>query len=99
LAGSAFHAGDRFNDYHEDSVDREMMQAELRMKLAEAIDGLLPKEKQVISLCYYENLNLREIGEVLGVSQQRISFIRSHALTKLKKVMIEYFYGEDESQC
>jgi RNA polymerase sigma factor for flagellar operon FliA len=76
-----------------------MMQDELQNVLANAIDGLSPKEKQVISLCYYENLNLREIGEVLGVSQQRISFIRSGALLKLKKTMTEYLYGKDEGEC
>ena len=75
------------------------MQEELREVLGAAIDSLSPKEKQVVTLCYYENLNLREIGEVLGVSQQRISFIRSGALSKLKKSMSQYLYGKDEDQC
>ena len=88
-----------FSEILGDSIDRDMMQDELQNVLANAIDGLSPKEKQVISLCYYENLNLREIGEVLGVSQQRISFIRSGALLKLKKTMTEYLYGKDESEC
>jgi len=93
--GAPLRSGDRFQD-QQSGVDREMMQAELREVLAEAIDNLSPKEKQVISLCYYENLNLREIGEVLDVTQQRVSFIRSRALVKLKKVMVQYIYGEDE---
>ncbi|MCL1804943.1 MAG: FliA/WhiG family RNA polymerase sigma factor [Clostridiales bacterium] len=93
--GGAF-KGSRVYDPPDDSVDRDMMQGELREALAAAIDGLGPKEKQVISLCYYENLNLREIGEVLNVSQQRISFIRSQALVKLRKVMVEYLHGEEE---
>ena len=93
--------GDQLRDAQEDGVDRDLMREELQEALAESIDRLSPKEKQVVSLCYYENLNLREIGEVLNVSQQRISFIRSQALVKLRKAMIEYLYGygEDEEQC
>ena len=86
----------RGGDLPEDSIDSEMMRAELVDVLAAAIEGLSPKEKQVITLCYYENLNLREIGEVLGVSQQRISFIRSGALRKMRSAMSQYVYGKDE---
>ena len=88
--------GSRVYDPPDDSVDRDMMSGELQKVLAAAIDDLSPKEKQVVSLCYFENLNLREIGEVLNVSQQRISFIRSQALVKLRKVMVEYLHGEEE---
>jgi RNA polymerase sigma factor for flagellar operon FliA len=94
--GATTQAGQRLAAIRDDSIDRELMQEELRSVLAEAIDDLSPKEKQVISLCYYENLNLREIGEVLNVSQQRISFIRSQALAKLKNTMVKYLYGRDE---
>ncbi|MDR0469965.1 MAG: FliA/WhiG family RNA polymerase sigma factor [Peptococcaceae bacterium] len=97
--GNVFEPGDFVGAVLDDSVDRDMMKAELQAVLAEAIDGLSPKEKQVISLCYYENLNLKEIGEVLDVSQQRISFIRSQALVKLRKTMIKYLHGEDVESC
>jgi RNA polymerase sigma factor for flagellar operon FliA len=93
--GGAFRPGDSMGAVPADSVDRNLMQAELQAVLAGAIEGLSAKEKQVISLCYFENLNLREIGEVLSVSQQRISFIRSQALVKLRKTMIEYLHGEE----
>ena len=96
---AAASAGQRYPDDGDGPVDHEMMQGELREVLASAIDALSPKEKQVISLCYYENLNLREIGEVLNVSQQRISFIRSQALVKLKRTMVEYLYGKEEDEC
>lgn len=71
-------------------VSDRMLQQEMREALAVAIDQLPPKQKQVISLYYYENLNLRQIGEVLGVSQQRASQIRSKALETLTKAMKDY---------
>ena len=97
--GIPLHGSDRFGDILEDSVDRGLMEDELEGVLAEAIDALSPKEKQVITLCYYENLNLREIGEVLGVSQQRISYIRSGALARLRQALTEYLHGKDEASC
>ncbi|MBR2875945.1 MAG: FliA/WhiG family RNA polymerase sigma factor, partial [Clostridia bacterium] len=71
-------------------VDSNLLENELRGELAKAIDCLDPKEKQIISLYYYENLNLREIGEVLDISQQRVSQIRKKALDKLYEKMKEY---------
>ncbi|MEA4896430.1 MAG: FliA/WhiG family RNA polymerase sigma factor [Oscillospiraceae bacterium] len=75
-------------------ISDNMMQQELLGALAEAIDKLPPKQKQVVSLYYYENLNLREIGEVLDVSQQRVSQIRSRALDALKEAMQDYGAGK-----
>ena len=46
--------------------ERIVEQNELRDRIAEAIDRLPEREKLVIALYYYENLTLREIGEVLG---------------------------------
>jgi RNA polymerase sigma factor for flagellar operon FliA len=79
-------------DNSKSHVDNDLLENELRGELAKAIDCLDPKEKQVISLYYYENLNLREIGEVLDISQQRVSQIRKKALDKLYEKMKEYRY-------
>jgi RNA polymerase sigma factor for flagellar operon FliA len=89
--------GENPANIREDDVDRDILREELKQALGAAIDQLSPKEKQVVTLCYYENLNLREIGEVLDVSQQRVSFIRSAALAKLNKVMSDYLYGKGEN--
>ena len=97
--GTAYSGDARFGDILDDGVDRGLLQDEMQDVLVKAIESLSPKEKQVITLCYYENLNMREIGEVLGVSQQRISFVRSAALVKLRKAMVEYLHGEDEDEC
>ena len=74
----------------EDDIEKNLLDEELRHVLADAIDRLSPKEKQVITLCYYENLNLREMGLVLNLTQQRISQIRTAALEKLQAVLKDY---------
>lgn len=76
----------------ETDVSESLLKQELMQALAKAIDSLAPKQKQVISLYYYENLNLREIGEVLGVSQQRVSQIRTKALEALSEAMRQFKY-------
>jgi len=57
---------------------------ELKEILAEAIEELNDKERMVITLYYYEELTLKEIGKVLGVSESRISQILSKTLLKLR---------------
>lgn len=52
--------------------------------LREAVMGLPRKERIVIALYYYENLNLRQIGEVLHLTESRVSQIRSQALNRLR---------------
>lgn len=55
-----------------------------RRSLAEAIEELPEREKLVLSLYYQEELNLKEIGAVLGVSESRVSQIHSQAALRLK---------------
>ncbi|RMG42247.1 MAG: FliA/WhiG family RNA polymerase sigma factor [Candidatus Dadabacteria bacterium] len=55
--------------------------------IARALDRLPEKERLVISLYFYEELNLKEIGEILGVTESRASQIRSRALIRLKNYL------------
>ena len=57
---------------------------ELREALADAIARLPEREKLVVTLYYYEELTLREIGEVLGVTESRISQLHTKAILRLK---------------
>jgi RNA polymerase sigma factor FliA len=57
---------------------------ELKEVLTRAIDELTPKERTVISLYYYEELTLKEIGEVLGFTESRICQIHTKAILKLR---------------
>jgi RNA polymerase sigma factor for flagellar operon FliA len=59
-------------------------QTEIREALAEAISGLPEREKLVVTLYYYEELTLREIGEVLGVTESRVSQLHTKAILRLK---------------
>lgn len=56
----------------------------LRDLLKEAIDNLLEKEKQVIVFYYFEELTLKEISSIMGVSESRISQLHTKALNKMK---------------
>lgn len=57
---------------------------EVKRILVEAIKGLPPREKEVIALYYYEELTLKEIGEVLGVTESRVSQLHTKAVLRLK---------------
>jgi RNA polymerase sigma factor FliA len=59
-------------------------ETEVRETLADAIARLPEREKLVITLYYYEELTLREIGEVLGVTESRISQLHTKAVLRLR---------------
>ncbi len=58
--------------------------AELRQLLAQAINGMPEREKVVLTLYYYENLTLQEIGRVLGVTESRVCQIHTKAVLQLR---------------
>jgi RNA polymerase sigma factor FliA len=61
-----------------------MDQTELKERIAEAIRRLPERERLVIALYYYENLTLREIGEVLSVTESRVSQLHTKAVLRLR---------------
>jgi len=77
-------------DKEENDPFHQLSFKELRKVLASAIDGLSPKEKLVISLYYYEELTLREIGEVLDLTESRICQIHTKAILKLRAKLKRY---------
>ncbi len=56
----------------------------LKDRMADAIARLPEREKLVVALYYYENLTLREIGEVLGVTESRVSQLHTKAVLRLR---------------
>lgn len=70
----------------EDAIAEE----ELKKMLAQSLEVLTEKERKVITLYYYENLTLKEISNILEVSESRVSQLHTKALTKMKKIMGPY---------
>jgi RNA polymerase sigma factor for flagellar operon FliA len=75
--------GDQLIDPQEEPSETVQKQ-HLIGHLSQAIEGLPERERLVLSLYYDEELNLKEIGEVLGVSESRISQLHSQALLRLR---------------
>lgn len=71
-----------------------VQQGEVKDLLAKAIDGLPEKEKLVVVLYYYENLTLREIGQVLNVSESRICQIHTKVISRLRSHLTKRVGGE-----
>jgi len=57
---------------------------EIKRALAKAIDELGERERLVLTLYYYEELTMKEIGEIIGVTETRVCQIHSKAIIKLK---------------
>ena len=60
------------------------LQGELRELLGRAVGELQPRERQVLTLYYFEELTMKEVGAVLGVGEARVSQIHSAALVRLR---------------
>jgi RNA polymerase sigma factor for flagellar operon FliA len=60
--------------------------------MAKALDMLKEKDRLVLSLYYYEELTLKEIGAILGVSESRSSQLNSRAIVNLRNAMKKLKY-------
>jgi RNA polymerase sigma factor for flagellar operon FliA len=65
----------------------QLQSKELIVALGGSIDTLPEKERTVITLYYYEELNLKEIGAVLGLTESRVSQLHSQAIVRLRSKM------------
>ncbi len=67
----------------------ELGNAEYKRLLAKAIDKLPDRERQVIALYYVEELTMKEIGDVIGVTESRVSQLRSQAVVRLRTALMK----------
>ena len=78
---------DTIEDHNAPDPARALDLGDLKDRIADAIAQLPEREKLVIALYYYENLTLREIGEVLGVTESRVSQMHTKAVLRLRSRM------------
>lgn len=71
--------------------DQVLEEQELKEVLVRCINHLQENERLVLSLYYVENLLLRDIAQVMNVSEPRVSQLHTRAIGKLRKEMTEYF--------
>ena len=74
-----------------DDLGDHIMASELKRVIAESLETLTEKEQMVLSLYYYDELTLREIGEVLDLTESRISQIHTKAVIKLRPKLKSYY--------
>ena len=70
--------------------EEHLEQEELKQMLGEALNLLTEKERTVVVLYYYEELTLKEISNVLEVSESRVSQLHTKALGKMRNIMGDY---------
>lgn len=78
-------------DANANTTLKKLERSELQAFLVSAIDRLTEQEKLVIALYYYEELTLKEIGEVMKISESRVSQIHTKAVLKLRGMVRERF--------
>jgi RNA polymerase sigma factor for flagellar operon FliA len=83
---------DSFLDrYAVDDADplRSLLDGDFRQAVIDAIDALPPREKILMGLYYEEEMNLKEIGAVMGVSESRVSQLHTQAVARLRAALRE----------
>ena len=70
------------------------LKGEMKQRLADAIDELPEKERMVLTLYYYEELTMKEIGLTLGVVESRVSQIHSSAVLRLRAALASLRNGD-----
>ena len=75
---------DTIEDENAPNPQAALDSSEVKDRLQEAIQDLPERETLVVALYYFENLTLREIGDVLGVTESRVSQLHSKAVLRLR---------------
>ena len=81
---------DAMPDDETEVPDQYLEKQELIDTLAESIDILPEREKMVITLYYFEELTLKEISAILGVSESRISQLHTKGVSRLRQKLMKY---------
>jgi RNA polymerase sigma factor FliA len=86
-------AADDLAEYRPDAAAKDpfflCLRSEMKTMIAQAVGALDEKERQVLALYYFEELTMKEVGLVLGVSESRVSQIHSIALLQIRAKLRE----------
>ena len=80
------------------SPERRLQATEFRHALAAAIGQLPEREQLVLSLYYEQEMNLREVGAVLGVSESRVCQIHGQAMLRLRSRLGEFVSADNDTE-
>lgn len=82
--GNTLCLADVLSEREAKNPQQQVMMMQLAEELGRAIDALPEKDRLVVTLYYKEDLNLKEIGETMGLTESRISQILSQAMVRLR---------------
>ncbi|MEH6504243.1 MAG: RNA polymerase sigma factor FliA [Cycloclasticus sp.] len=77
-----------------ENILENLSEIDFKAALVDAIASLPERERMVVSLYYDDELNLKEIGKVLGVSESRVSQINNQAMLRLKSRLLNFSPSE-----
>ena len=85
---------DRMNDFEEEAAhadpERSMWNRQLGQRIEGALGGLTPRERMVFELRHYQGLRLRNIGEILGTSEEAAKNCLFRATQKMRAVLGDF---------
>jgi len=82
--------GEARTSEHAPAPQVQLESSEFRAELVEAINGLPERERLILSLYYEQELNLREIGAVLGITESRVCQVHGQAMVRLRSRLREW---------
>ena len=77
-------------DYQAEDPVATLVDRDSRRQLADAIAQLAERDRVVVTLYYFENLTLAEIGRVLGVTESRVCQLHTRAVLRLRAKLVEH---------
>ena len=81
---------DMLEDANSGNPQNQLIKRQVVESLGAAIDILPEKEKLVITLYYFEEMNLKEIGEIIGLTESRVSQLHSQAIMRLRSKLKQH---------
>lgn len=88
--GSTVSLLDMLEDTTAKNPQNQLIKRQVVESMGEAIDALPEKERLVITLYYYEEMNLKEIGEIIGLTESRVSQLHSQAILRLRSKLKQH---------